>query len=220
MMPLSLPIIAPPPSASMRRSGGDAHGVTAIASASAASCVGGSAFGSSTPSIRRICSFSLWPAPTMVFFTRLGAYSATEMPGARRNQHGDAARLAELERRVGVLVDEGRLDRRLVGRELLDHLDEPVVDRDQPLGERDLVAGRDRAAGDVRSGGCPRPRSGPSRCGGAPDRCRGCESGGPWCPVDRPAGRCGKAPAWRLPILLNRVHGGRLLDKPGRNPNQ
>src|SRR5262245_5723224 len=25
----------------------------------------------------RICAFSLWPAPTMVFFTRFGAYSAT-----------------------------------------------------------------------------------------------------------------------------------------------
>ena len=33
----------------------------------------------------------------------------------------DAARLAELERRGGVLVDEGRLDRRLVGREFVDH---------------------------------------------------------------------------------------------------
>ena len=51
-----------------------------MASASAASCVGGSALGSSTRSIKRICSFSQWPAPTMVFFTRLGAYSATEIP--------------------------------------------------------------------------------------------------------------------------------------------
>ena len=93
------------------------------------------------------------------------------------------------------------------GRELLDHLGEPVVDRHQPLGERDLVAGRDRAAGDDRSAGCPRPRSGPSRCGGAPDRCRGCESGGPCAPLIDPPGAGGKASAWRLPILPNRVRG-------------
>jgi hypothetical protein len=36
--------------------------------------------GSSTPIIMRICAFSLWPAPTMVFFTKLGAYSATGRP--------------------------------------------------------------------------------------------------------------------------------------------
>ena len=40
----------------------------------------GSAFGSSTPTIMRICAFSAWPAPTMVFFTRFGAYSATGTP--------------------------------------------------------------------------------------------------------------------------------------------
>src|ERR1700730_9382310 len=28
----------------------------------------------------RICAFSLWPAPTIVFFTRFGAYSATGRP--------------------------------------------------------------------------------------------------------------------------------------------
>src|SRR5712671_609192 len=54
--------------------------VTAIANASAASCVFGSALGSSTPIISRICAFSQWPAPTMVFLTRLGAYSATATP--------------------------------------------------------------------------------------------------------------------------------------------
>src|SRR5262249_44984090 len=30
----------------------------------------------------RICTFSLWPAPTIVFFTRLGAYSATGSPAS------------------------------------------------------------------------------------------------------------------------------------------
>ena len=82
MMPLSLPIIAAASPCRHARSAGDAHGVTAIASASAASSDCGSAFGSSTPIIMRICTFSPWPAPTMVFFTRLGAYSATGSPAS------------------------------------------------------------------------------------------------------------------------------------------
>ena len=51
-----------------------------MASASAASSLCGSAFGSKTPIIMRICAFSPWPAPTTVFFTWLGAYSATGNP--------------------------------------------------------------------------------------------------------------------------------------------
>ena len=155
-----------------------------MASASAASSVFGSAFGSSTPIIMRICAFSAWPAPTMVFFTRLGAYSATGRPGARRDQHRDAARLAELERRVGVLVDEGRFDRGLVRRVLLDDAHEPVMDRDEPHRQvrrrRWYRPNRRRR----KSAGCPRIRSGPSRCGGGPDRCRECESPACSCLVD------------------------------------
>ena len=98
----------------------------------------------------RICALSLWPAPTMVFFTRLGAYSATSMLGARRHQHGDAARLTELQRRGRVLVDEGRFDRRLAGMKLLDDANQTIVDRQQPNGERGLVFARDRAAADKR----------------------------------------------------------------------
>ena len=123
--------------------------VTAIASASAASSDCGSAFGSSTPIIMRICAFSAWPAPTMVFFTRFGAYSATRTAGLRRHQQRDAARLAELQRRGRVAVDEGRLDRRLVGPEFVDDAREPVMDRHQPLGQRQLVVGLDRTAGQV-----------------------------------------------------------------------
>src|SRR5262249_15606308 len=36
-------------------------------------------------------------------------------PGNRRHQHGDAARLTELEGSGSILIDEGRLDRGLVG---------------------------------------------------------------------------------------------------------
>src|SRR6185437_7417809 len=53
---------------------------TAMASASAASSDCGDAFGSSTPIIMRICALSPCPAPTTVFLTTLGAYSATDSP--------------------------------------------------------------------------------------------------------------------------------------------
>ena len=52
----------------------------AMASASAASADGGSALGSKIFSIIAIWFLSAWPAPTTVFFTWFGAYSATEMP--------------------------------------------------------------------------------------------------------------------------------------------
>ena len=45
----------------------------AIASASAASGEAGSAFGKRIFSIKAICCFSAWPAPTTVFFTWFGA---------------------------------------------------------------------------------------------------------------------------------------------------
>ena len=125
----------------------------------------------------RICAFSPWPAPTMVFFTRLGAYSATGNAGERRHQHGDAARLAELEGRHRIAVDEGRLDRGLVGRMLGDHA---AAARHgcvtQPHGERGLVVGRDRPAGEEDQPIALDRRPRPSRCGGGRDRCRGCES--------------------------------------------
>src|SRR6202035_1492660 len=52
----------------------------AMASASAASGDFGSAFGSRIFSITMIWFLSAWPAPTTVFFTWFGAYSATEIP--------------------------------------------------------------------------------------------------------------------------------------------
>ena len=77
-MPLSLPIIAPPPSAT--RSGDDGRGRSRSRARPRRRGSCGSALGSSTPSIMRICAFSPWPAPTMVFLTRFGAYSATGSP--------------------------------------------------------------------------------------------------------------------------------------------
>ena len=69
--------------------------------------------------------------------------------GLRRHQQRDAARLPELQRRDRVAVDEGRLDRGLVGPEFVDDARQPVMDRHQPLGERELLVGLDRAARQV-----------------------------------------------------------------------
>ena len=44
-----------------------------------------------------IWPLSPWPAPTTVFFTAFGAYSAIEQPEQRRHQQRDAPRLAELQ---------------------------------------------------------------------------------------------------------------------------
>ncbi len=142
--------ISPPPTAAGRpapRSGGGARGVTAIASASAASWLGGSAFGSSTRSISLICSFSQWPAPTMVFFTRLGAYSATAIPARAGISSATPRAWPSLSVALASLLTKVASTAASSGDELLDHLREPVVDRHQPLGERALVAGGDRAAG-------------------------------------------------------------------------
>ncbi len=56
--------------------------------------------------------------------------------GPRGHHHGNSARLSELERRLGVLVDEGRLDRRLVGAELVENAHQAVVNGKQPFRKR------------------------------------------------------------------------------------
>src|SRR5581483_11943816 len=67
--------------------------------------------------------------------------------GARGHQHGNAARLAELERRDRIAVDEGRFHRRFMRRKFVDHAAEPVMDGDEPPAERHLLARLYRAAG-------------------------------------------------------------------------
>ena len=69
------------------------------------------------------------------------------LEGERRER--DAARLAELQRRLRIAVDESLLDRRL-GRPLaFDEARERAMDRREPLGERGRRVGVDRAAGDI-----------------------------------------------------------------------
>ena len=97
--------------------------------------------------------------------------------GSGRHHHGDAARLAELERRSRVLVDEGRLDRRLVGPEFVENAHQArhgwraAASR---ASSRSLVVTEPQPRKPKR---CRQSRPCPSRCGGARDRCRGCELG-------------------------------------------
>ena len=73
--------------------------------------------------------------------------NAQARPG--RHQHGDSACLAKGKRRRRVGIDEGLLHRRLVWTIRLDHREQAVMDCHQPLAERGLVGGRNRAAGDI-----------------------------------------------------------------------
>src|SRR5262249_48672370 len=81
---------------------------------------------------------------------QVGRIFGNRKPGKRRHQHCDTARLAELEGRSGVAVDEGRLDRRLIRRMLGHHLPQTVVDADEARGKCRLVVAGDRAAGQER----------------------------------------------------------------------
>ena len=71
-------------------------------------------------------------------------------PGASGGHEDDAARLAELERRLRVLVGEDLLDRRGAGRMLLDHGLELLGERGKPARQRRSGVGPDLAVGDVR----------------------------------------------------------------------
>ena len=83
--------------------------------------VGGVGAGDSTPGSRRwtmawTCAFSAAPVPTTAFLTSRGGIFADVDPGAGGDHQHDAAGLAELERRLRVLVDEHFLDRGGLGR--------------------------------------------------------------------------------------------------------
>ena len=69
--------------------------------------------------------------------------------GPGRRHHGNAARLAELERRPGVLADEGHFDRRLVGAEFFKDSHQPVVDDEEPCRQRIAIVCRHRTAAEI-----------------------------------------------------------------------
>ena len=74
-------------------------------------------------------------------------------PRQGRNQHRDAAGLAELQGRRRVGVDEGFLDRRLGGRHVADDLDQTVVKLHQPGRQIGLGIGRNDAVRDIAKPG-------------------------------------------------------------------
>ena len=107
----------------------------AIASASASSALSNFAFGNRKPTIAWICFFSAWPPPTTDFLIRFGGYSATLQPAHRRRQQRHAARLAELQRRPRVVVDERLFHRRLGRLEAGDHARDALEDLAQAEAE-------------------------------------------------------------------------------------
>ena len=68
--------------------------------------------------------------------------------GSRRHHHGDAAGLAELERRARILAHEGQFDRRLIGPEFVENAHQAVMNDQKPRGERIAIVGGHRAAAD------------------------------------------------------------------------
>ena len=144
----------------------------AMASASASSALSNFAFGSRKPIMAWICFFSAWPAPTTVFLMTLGAYSAIAQAPLGRGQQRHAARLAQLQRRARILVDEGLLDRRLLRLEAGDHPAEALVELAQAVGQFAVAVRGDQAAGHIGRAARRRTRRYPSPCGAGRDRCR------------------------------------------------
>src|SRR5215207_244371 len=66
----------------------------------------------------------------------------------RGRQHGDAAGLAEFQRGDAVLVDKGLFDRSLRRPEIAEHGGEPLMDRQQAAGQRQVARRLYRTAAD------------------------------------------------------------------------
>ena len=69
-------------------------------------------------------------------------------PRLCRYEERDTPRLSELQGRRGVTVDEGLLDRRLVGHVGANHFREPAMDGEQPMRQFAIERRMDRARGD------------------------------------------------------------------------
>ena len=95
--------------------------VIATASASAASGPAIVAPGSSRWTMKWTCALSAPPVPTTAFLTSRGAYSPDLEPAPCGSKQDDAARLAELQGRLRIFVEEYLLDRRGRGPMLGDH---------------------------------------------------------------------------------------------------
>ena len=72
-----------------------------------------------------------------------------EHAGLRRHQQRNAARLPEFQGGNRIAIDERRLHGGFIWAEFIDDAREPIMDRDQPLGERPSLVRLDRTAGKV-----------------------------------------------------------------------
>ena len=70
---------------------------------------------------QRICAFSQWPAPTMVFFTRFGAYSATGTPAFAGTSSAMPRAWPSFRVAVASLLTKVASTAASSGRELVDH---------------------------------------------------------------------------------------------------
>ena len=148
----------------------------ATASASAASGVEALEAGSSILTIIATWGFSACPTPTTVFLMRFGGVFRHRKVPERERRQRDPARLAEFQRRLGIAVDEGLLDRRLVRPVPLDEYPGQRTMNSTPAGRRARSRRRSELTRKRRSSASiRRPRSIPSLCCAAPDRRRGCE---------------------------------------------
>ena len=77
---------------------------------------------------------------------QVGGIFGHRQAGKRQGRERDPARLAQLQRRLRVPVDECLLDRRLMRPLAFDEPGQQAMDRRQPLGERSRRVGLDRAA--------------------------------------------------------------------------
>ena len=85
----------------------------------------------------------------MVFFTRAGGYSAISTPARASNKQHDAARVAELGGRLGVLVEEQIFDRADFGPMPFDHCTQLDLDARQAIGDGGLAVQVNHAVRDV-----------------------------------------------------------------------
>ena len=96
----------------------------------------------------RIWSLPAWPAPTTVFFTAFGAYSAIGSPSSAGTSMAMPRAWPSFSVAHAVAIDEGLLDGGFHGRQPRQHLLQAVEQLPEAHAEALRLVGDDRAAGD------------------------------------------------------------------------
>ena len=94
-------------------------------------------------------AFSAAPVPTTAFLTSRGAYSPIASPRPRGGEKHDAARLAELQRRLRIFVEEHLLAGGFGRAMRVDHLAQRRLQPHQPRRQVLLRVGPHLAVGDM-----------------------------------------------------------------------